>query len=68
MNIGRAGARVASSVILKQGATLSAEEALDLVQKLPNMAKVGGTPQAPTSSSAVQAVMSPHRQHSVQWQ
>lgn len=41
VNIGRAGARVASSVIVKQGATLSAEEAFDLVQMLPNMATVG---------------------------
>lgn len=34
-NIGRAGARVASSVILKQGAALSSEEAFELVQTLP---------------------------------
>ena len=41
VNIGRAGARVASSVILKQGGTLSAEEASSLVQTLPNIAKAG---------------------------
>lgn len=36
-NIGRAGARVASSVILRQGATTTEDEAVKLVQALPEM-------------------------------
>lgn len=48
VNIGRAGARVASSVILKQGGTLSAEEASSLVQTLPNIAKAGTQQHVPS--------------------
>ena len=35
VNIGRAGARVASAVILRQGATTTEDEAVKLVQALP---------------------------------
>ncbi|KAA6425375.1 MAG: putative sugar kinase [Trebouxia sp. A1-2] len=36
-NIGRAGARVASAVILRQGAATTEDEALQLVQSMPDM-------------------------------
>ena len=37
VNIGRAGARVASAVILRQGAATTEDEALQLVQSMPDM-------------------------------
>ena len=39
LNIGRAGARVASAVILRQGAATTEKEALQLVQSMPDMSE-----------------------------
>ena len=44
MNVGRAGARVASAVILRQGATTTDEEALQLVQGMPDSTVAPHTP------------------------
>ena len=44
MNVGRAGARVASAVILRQGATTTDEEALQLVQGMPDSTAAPHTP------------------------
>lgn len=43
MNIGRAGARVASAVIMRQGAATTDKEALQLVQSMPDMTDVSDT-------------------------
>ena len=44
MNIGRAGARVASAVILRQGASTTDEEAVQLVQSMPDVTQAPHTP------------------------
>ena len=57
-NIGRAGARVASAVILRQGAAMTEHEAVNLVQALPDMA--GTVHASQTDVSRAQSLRQTH--------